>query len=91
MLGLGQQDDITVRQELAAGTEPGDVGCQLRVGHAEMLTVAAFEVDASPQAGVDPLDVQRVDREPALVLLPRPRYDSEAELIHARSLARILV
>jgi hypothetical protein len=35
--------------------------------------------------------MQRVDREPALVLLPRPRHDSEAELMHARSVARNLV
>ena len=37
----------------------------------------------SRRPGLDPLDVQRVDREPVLVLLPRPRDDSEAELIHA--------
>jgi hypothetical protein len=33
-----------------------------------MLTIAALEVDAPPQAGLDPLDVQRVDRQPSLVL-----------------------
>jgi hypothetical protein len=32
--------------------------------------------------------VQRMDREPPLVLLPRPRHDTEAELIHPRSLDR---
>jgi hypothetical protein len=38
----------------------------LPVWHAELLTVAALEVDAPPQTGLDPLDVQRVDRQPPL-------------------------
>lgn len=55
------------------------------------FTAHDLEADAFAQVGVDPLDMQRVDREPALVLLPRPRHDSEAELMHARSVARNLV
>ena len=62
MLRLGQQDDVAVRDQLAAGAKPGDLRRQLLVGHAELLAVAAFEVDAFPQVGIDPLDVQRVDR-----------------------------
>jgi hypothetical protein len=31
----------------------------------------ALEVDVPPQAGLDALDMQRVDRRPPLVLLPR--------------------
>jgi hypothetical protein len=42
--------------------EPGDVWCQLLVGYPEVVAVAAFEVDVRPQVGVDPFDVQRVDR-----------------------------
>ena len=79
---LGQQDDVAVGDELVAGQQPGDVRRQLLVGHAEALAVAAFEVDARPQVGVDPLEVPRMDRQPALVLLAGPRDDSEAELVH---------
>ena len=57
-----------VRQELVTGAQAGDIARQLAVRHAEMLTIAALEVDAPPQAGLDPLDVQRVDRQPLLVL-----------------------
>ena len=70
------------------GAKPGDRGRELLVGHAEALTVTALKVDAFPQVSRYPLNVQRMDRKPALVLLPRPRHDSEAELIHARSLAQ---
>ena len=85
---LWEQDDIAVRQELLMGAETSDMARQLLVGHAETLTVAVLEVDAPPQPGIDPLDVQRMDRQPPLVLLPRPRHDAEAELIHPRSLDR---
>src|SRR6266851_7560340 len=85
---LGEQDDIAVRQELLMGAETSDMARQPLVGHAETLTVAVLEVDAPSQPGIDPLDVQRVDREPPLALLPRPRHDAEAELIHPRSFDR---
>src|SRR5258708_23617934 len=54
------------------------------VGHAEMLTVTTLKVDAFPKVSGDPLDVQRMNREPPLALLPRPRNHSQGELIHAR-------
>jgi hypothetical protein len=87
-LRLGQQDDIAFREELFAGTEPGHTRCELVIGYAELLAVAALKIDAFPQVSIDPFEVQRMDREPPLVLLPRPRYHSEAEQIHTRSLAR---
>ena len=43
------------------GSEPGDRGRELLVGHVEALTVTMLEVDAVPQVSGDPLDVQRVD------------------------------
>ena len=90
-LRLGQQDDIAFREELLTGAKPCHAGRELLVGHAETLTVAALKVDAFPQISIDPLDMQRMDREPPFVLLQRPRHDSQAEPIHARPLARILV
>jgi hypothetical protein len=47
--------------------------------------------DAPPQAGIDLLQMQRVDRKPPLVLLLRPRQHPETEHIHARSPGRVLV
>ena len=64
---------------------------QLLVGHAETLTVAVLEIDALPQAGIDLIQMQRVDRKPPLVLLLRPRQRPETEQIHARSPDRVLV
>ena len=90
-LRLGEQDDIAVREELGAGAKPGDALSKLLVGDAEGLSVIPLQVDTFPQVSSDPPDVQRMDREPALVLLPRPRHDTEAELIHAPSLAGICV
>ena len=69
-LRLGQQDDIAFREEFFTGAKPGHARCQLVIGHAEPLAVAALEIDTFPQAGINPLDVQRMDREPPLVLLP---------------------
>ena len=72
VLGLrfGQQDDIAFREELVAGAKPGHQRGQLVIGHAEPLAVAVLEIDTFAQTGVDPPDVQRMDREPLLVLLP---------------------
>src|SRR5512146_2821478 len=88
-LRLGQQDDIAFRDELRTGAKPCDAGREPLVGYAETLTVAVLKVDTFPQISSDPLSMQRMDREPPFVLLQRPRYDSQAELIHARPLARI--
>jgi hypothetical protein len=52
------------------------MGCQPLVGHAEAFAVAAFEVDVLAQVSVDARDVQRVDRQPPLVLLARPCHHS---------------
>src|SRR6266571_4507905 len=82
---LGKQDDIAVRQELVTGAQASDIVRQPLVRHAETLAIAALEVDAPPQAGLDPLDMQRVDRQPSLVLLPRACHHAKAKLIHARS------
>ena len=86
-LRLGEQDDIAVREQLGTGPKPRDATGELLVADAEVLSVTSLQIDASPQVGSDPLDVQRVDREPALVLFPRPGHNTEPELIHARSLA----
>ena len=67
---LGEQDDIAVRQELVTGAQASDIARQLPVRHAEPLAITALKVDAPPQVGLDPLDMQRVDRQPSLVLLP---------------------
>ncbi len=69
---LGQQDDIAAGDELITGPQAGDHGRQLLVGHPELIAVTALEVQALAQVSIDPLDMQRVDRQPALVLLPRP-------------------
>ncbi len=90
-LRLRQQEDIAFREELRTCPQPRDVWPELLVGHAETLTVTTLKVDAIPKVSGDPLDVQRMDREPPLALLPRPRNHSQGELIHARSLARTLV
>jgi hypothetical protein len=54
------------------------------VGEAEALAVAALEVELVAQDRVDPLEVRRVDRQPALVLLQGRRDDAGAEEIHRR-------
>jgi hypothetical protein len=87
-LWLGQQDDIAFRDELRTGAKPCDAGRKTLVGYTETLTVAVLKVDAFPQISSDPLDMQRMDREPPFVLLQRPCHDSEADLIHTRPLAR---
>ena len=78
-LRLRQQDDIAFREELRTCPQPRDVWPELLVGHAETLTVTTLKVDAIPKVSGDPLDVQRMNREPPLVLLPRPGDDSEAK------------
>jgi hypothetical protein len=90
-LRLGQQDDIAFRDKLLTGAKPCHAGRELLVRYTETLTVTVLKVDAFPQISSDPLDMQRMDREPPFVLLQRPRHDSQAEPIHARPLARILV
>ena len=69
-LRFGQQDDIAFCEEFRTGAKPGHGRCQLLIGHTEPLAIAALEIDTLPQVGIDPLDVQRMDREPPLVLLP---------------------
>src|ERR1700722_8208989 len=86
-LRLGEQDDIAVLEKLGTRAEPGDALRELLVRDYEGLSVTGLEVDVFPQVSGDPLEVQRMNREPALALFPRPAYDTEAELIHARSLA----
>ena len=66
---LGQQDDVAVGDQPRAGQQPGDQWRQPLVGHAEAFAVALFEKDVPAQVGIDPLDVQRVDRQPPLILL----------------------
>ncbi len=46
------------------GAQTSHIWCQPLVGHAESLAISALEVDACPQVRLDPLDVQRVDRQP---------------------------
>jgi hypothetical protein len=69
-LRLGQQDDIAFCEELRTGAKPGHGRGQLLIGHAETLAITALEINAFPQVGINPLDVQRMNREPPLVLLP---------------------
>jgi hypothetical protein len=38
--------------------------------HAKPLAIAPLEIDTFPQPGINPLDVQRMDGQPPLVLLP---------------------
>jgi hypothetical protein len=67
-----QQDDVAVVDQLFAWEEPGDVWCQLLVRYPEVVAVAAFEVDVRPQVGVDPRDMQGMDRQPPLMFFARP-------------------
>ena len=67
--GFGEQDDIAARHQFLPRQQPGDVRSQLLIRDAETPAVAAFEVDELLKIGFDPLKVQRVDRQPVLVLL----------------------
>jgi hypothetical protein len=69
-LRLRQQDDIAFREEFLTGAKPGRARRQLFIGHAKPLAIAPLEIDTFPQPGINPLDVQRMDRQPPLVLLP---------------------
>ena len=69
-LRLRQQDDVAIREEFLTGAKAGHARRQLLIGHAKPLAVAPLEIDTFPQAGVNPLDVQRMDPKPSLVLLP---------------------
>ena len=69
-LRLRQQDDIAFREEFLTGAKPGHARRQLFVGHAKPLAVTALKIDTFPQPRIDPLDVQWMNREPPLVLLP---------------------
>ncbi len=87
---LGQQDDITVRQQLPAAAHTSDMARQLLVRHAETFTVTVLQIDALPHAGIHMLQMQRVDRKPPLILLLRPREHPETEQFHAHSPDRVL-
>jgi hypothetical protein len=63
-LWLRQQDDIAFPEELLAGQEPCHRWPEHVVGYAEALAIAALKVDPFPQVSGNPLDVQRMDREP---------------------------
>jgi hypothetical protein len=82
---LGLQDDVALLDELLVGPKTGDRSLELIVGHAEAVPVAAFEIDALSQVIGNPSEVLGMDREPALILLPRSSHDAEAQLVHAVS------
>src|ERR1035441_7699863 len=69
-LRLGKQDDIAFRDELVTRAKAGDKWRQLFVRNAETVAVTALEIDTFSQVSLDPLELQRMDRQPALVLLP---------------------
>ena len=79
---FGQHDDVAPGDQLRARQEARHEGGQLLVRHAERLAVTALQVDAVSEIGRDPVQVQRVDRQPPLVGLAEPRDDSERELLH---------
>lgn len=81
-LRLGQQDDVGVGNDLAAGGNPSHEGGQMGVRNAEPFTVALFEDDVPPQLGCDAVQVKGVEREPAFVRFARAGEDSEAEVVH---------
>jgi hypothetical protein len=50
------------------------------VRNTEALAVALFQDDASAEFGVDPLKMQGMDGNPALVRFPRSGQDAQAQL-----------
>jgi hypothetical protein len=83
--GLGQDDHVASRDQLLPRPQAGHRPGELRVSYAEPLTVTALEEDTRSQARFDPVQVQRVDRQPVLALLAGCSEQAEAELFHQRS------
>ncbi len=79
--GLGSRMTSHSATSSARLRRPGDAAAELLVTDAERLPVAALQVDPFPQVSRDPAEMKRMDREPALVLLPRPGSNAEAELL----------
>ena len=76
--GLGQHDHRAPRDELPPRTHAGHQRGEPRVSHAEPLAVPALEEDPRSQARLDPVQVPRMDRQPALALLAGGPAHAEA-------------
>ena len=66
---LGQHDDVAPGHQLGPRQDAADLGGQLGIADPELPAVALLEEDAGAELLLDPAEVQRVDREPELVLL----------------------
>ena len=81
-LGLQQQDDVGLLEDLGARGHAADVRCELGVLAAERLAVPFLERDPGSELGFEACQVVGVDREPVLVLLRGASDDPESEQAH---------
>ena len=81
-LRLGQEDDVGLGQYLRAGGDAPHERRQLGVRDAETLAVAFLQDQLLPEFRGDAVQVEGMDREAALVRLPRGGKDSEGEVVH---------
>jgi hypothetical protein len=70
-LDLGQQDDVTVGDELVATPDSTDEFGQFVIRGPELRAVAGLEEDPSPDPVVDFNEMRRVNWQSALVRLAR--------------------
>ncbi len=81
-LGLQQQDDVGLLEDLGARGDRADVRCELGVLAAERLAVPLLERDPGSELGFEACQMVGVDREPVLVLLGGASDDPESEQAH---------
>lgn len=80
---LAKQHHVALGHQLLARAHPGHVLGEPSIRGAEAFTVAVLGEHAAPQAGVDPLDVRRVDRQPALVGFAAGPDDTQRQVLHS--------
>jgi hypothetical protein len=68
-LNLGQQNDVTVGEELRASADATDEFAQRVICGAEIRSVAVLNEYPRSERRVDPAQMRRVDRQSALILL----------------------
>lgn len=83
---FGLQNDITFGDQLFSCAEPGEHTFEVVVGKSEILAVAVFEVDAATEFGRYAVEVPRMQRMSALVLLEGAGHHAQGQLLHVRPL-----
>ena len=78
------QHDVAFRHQLLPRAKTGEHTDEPRIGHVVGVAIPVLDVGASPQRRVDPGEVLRVNRQPALVRLARTGDHAEAERGHGR-------